>query len=198
MGQPLPPITPPAPPTGEPSTTPTTTPTTTPPATGQPGTPAAGDEPLGPAGKKALDEERAARKALEQQLAKLSPLAKLAEVIGKPSDGKPTDDPVKALTERLGQHEKDLAAEREARWRAEVAHEKNLTPAQAARLAGKSRDELAADAAALLAAFAPTGGAQPGQQPATPRPDPSQGPRGAARKRAGSLEDAVADQFRAV
>ena len=37
------------------------------------------EQPLGPAGKKALDAEREARKALEKQLADLAPLKQLAD-----------------------------------------------------------------------------------------------------------------------
>ncbi|OKI19671.1 hypothetical protein A6A07_07400 [Streptomyces sp. CB03911] len=43
----------------------------------------------------------------------------------------------------------------------EVAAEKHLTPAQAARLQGATRDELIADADALKADFAPAGGTPP-------------------------------------
>lgn len=49
---------------------------------------------------------------------------------------------------------------------AEVKADKGLTEAQAARLRGESREELEADADALLAAFAPP---SPGGSPARPR-----------------------------
>ena len=126
------------------------------------------DEQLGEGGLKALKAEREAREALEKQLKTLAPLQQLAEALGK-------GDPVKGkseleqLNERLATHEKDLSTEREARWRAEVAHEKNLTPQQAERLRGKTRDELAADADSLKELFPST--------PGTPKPDPSQGSR---------------------
>ncbi|HEY9475257.1 MAG TPA: hypothetical protein VIS06_15600, partial [Mycobacteriales bacterium] len=77
-------------------------------------------------------------------------------------------------TERMAQYEADLAAERAARIRVEVAAEKGLSAAQAARLQGSSREELAADADALLALFP----AQARLGPRTPAPDPSQGARG--------------------
>ncbi|HET7664598.1 MAG TPA: hypothetical protein VFK56_00635, partial [Mycobacterium sp.] len=49
------------------------------------------------------------------------------------------------------------AAEAESKaMRFEVAHEKGLTPAQAKRLIGSTREELEADADELLAAFKPS------------------------------------------
>ena len=164
MTQPAP--TPTTPPPGDPAPAPTE-PTTPPPT---PPTEPSGDQPLGPTGQKALAAEREARKALEKQLAELSPLKQLAEAISggqKPADGKSEVD---LLNERFASYEKDIAAEREARWRAEVAQEKGLTAQQAARLRGTTRDELVADADELVALF-PTG-------PRTPAPDPSQGARG--------------------
>lgn len=142
-------------------------------------TPDEGDKPLGPGGERALkaerdraDAEAKARKDLEQRLEKLAPLEKIAEVLGTQGG---QADPVQVLQERLNKHEQDLAGEREARWRAEVAHEKNLRPEQAARLVGKTREQLAADADALIAAF---GVAAVGGAPAGPRPDLSQGGKG--------------------
>ncbi|GAB2951959.1 hypothetical protein GCM10027280_45430 [Micromonospora polyrhachis] len=156
------------PPPGDPATPPTT-----PPADPAPSTPPA-DEPLGPGGTKALAAEREARKALEKQLGELAPLKQIADLLGgKPSGDGRTD--LERLTERLTQHETELAAERSARYRAEVAAERGLTPQQAARLQGATREELLADADALLALFptAPAG-------PRMPAPDPSQGARGTA------------------
>jgi hypothetical protein len=139
---------------------------------------------LGDAGKKALDAMKADRNAARQelktvkdQLAKLAPLQKLADALGaKPGDDGPTD--VDALTTRLAKHEEELATERQARFRAEVAAEKKLTPAQAKRLIGTTREELAKDADELLKDFQPgdRGGGQGGGR--TPRQDPSQGARG--------------------
>jgi hypothetical protein len=141
------------------------TPPTPPPADPQP----AGDKQLGPGGEKALRAEREQRKALEQRLAKLAPLEKLAEQLGGGTDDGKSE--VEVLRDRFAQHEKQLGEERTARWRAEVASEMGLTAKQAARLQGTSREELAADAADLLASF-------PAAAPGTPRPDPSQGSRG--------------------
>jgi hypothetical protein len=145
-----------------------------------------GDPPegLGDAGKKALDamkvERNAARqelKSVKDELAKLAPLQKLAEALGaKPGEDGPAD--VDALTARLARHEEDLTAERLARFRAEVAAEKKLTPAQAKRLVGTTREELATDADDLLKDFQPASGENGNGRRNGPRPDPSQGNRG--------------------
>lgn len=153
--------------------TPTTEPTTTPEPTAPPATTPADDKPLGPAGEKALQAERDARRALEKRIAELEPLRKLAEHLGTGTPAASGKSEIELLNERFAQHEQDLAAERQARLRLEVAAEKGLTPAQAARLAGKTREEMAADADALLALF-PAAPVKPG----TPAPDPSQGARG--------------------
>lgn len=118
-----------------------------------------------------LEKERQERQKLAEQLEKLTPLQKIAEALGQgdPEKGK-TD--LEQLTERLSKHEEELASEREARWRAEVANEKGLTAEQAARLVGKTKEELASDADALKALFPSV--------PGTPKPDPSQGGRGGA------------------
>lgn len=140
----------------------------------------AGD--LGDAGKQAIErmkrERNAARKELrgvKAQLDKLSPLQKLADVLAGQSgddDGQPDVD---ALAKRLSNHEAELAAERTARYRAEVAAEKGLTAAQARRLQGVTREDLAKDADELLKDFPKQQGGSSGRGP---RPDPSQGNRG--------------------
>lgn len=154
------------PPAGEP-------PAAQPPAPVQPPAPApVDDRPLGPAGERALAAEREARKALEKQLAPFLAL------VGAGAGGQGgAADPLAALQERLASHETELKTERAARWRAEVAAEAGLTPQQAARLQGGTRDELLADAAALKTLFpaAPAGSAGAS---GTPAPDPSQGSRG--------------------
>lgn len=158
----------PTPPPGDPAPVPTPPPTPGP----APADPPTDDKPLGPAGERALATERAERKKLEQQLAALSPLQKLAEALGgeKKPDGK---SEVELLNEKFATYETQLTEERQARWRAEVAAAKGLSPEQAARLRGGTAEELLADADALLALFptAPAG-------PRTPAPDPSQGARG--------------------
>lgn len=162
----------PTPPPGDPAPAPTNPPT---PVPGPPPTPATdpADQPLGPAGQKALAAERDARKELEKQLAALSPLQKLAEAMGAgtPAAGGKTE--VELLNERFAELERTANDERGARWRLEVAAAKGLTPQQAARLQGSTLEELNADADALVALFptAPAG-------PRNPAPDPSQGARG--------------------
>jgi hypothetical protein len=164
------PATPPAP-----APTPPTPPAPAPgpgPAVG--GAPAADDKPLGPAGERALRAEREARQELERRLAGLAPLQALADALksGTPAaDGK-TD--VELLNDRFAQHERDLAAERTARLRLEVAADKGLNKQQAAWLKGATAEELAASADELLASFpaAPAG-------PRNPAPDPTQGQTGA-------------------
>lgn len=133
-------------------------------------------EPLGDAGKKALQAERDARRALEQQLKDLKPLV---DFVSQVRGGQAVPDSQKTeaeqLSTRIAELEKAAADERQARIRLEVAAEKGLTPDQAARLQGATREELAADADSLKALF-PTAAPAPG----TPAPDPSQGARGAA------------------
>lgn len=134
-------------------------------------TPAAsGGELLGEAGLRALQAERANVQALKDELKTLEPLKKLAEALGAGDPAKGKTD-VEQVTERLKAHEDDLAKERTARWRAEVAHSSGFTPEQAEELRGSTKEELTAHAEKLKTLFA----AQPGQ---TPRWGPSDaGPR---------------------
>jgi hypothetical protein len=170
MGQPTPP------PATDPGATPPATdpakPPATPPANNPAPTDPAGDG-LGDAGKKALETERAARKELEKRLAALEPLTKLADALGVKGEGGKND--VETLTAQVTKMQVDLDNERLGRLRLEVAAEKSLTPAQAARLVGASREELAKDADALKELFPATAASG---QPGTPAPDPSQGARG--------------------
>ena len=131
------------------------------------------DKPLGPAGERALAAEREARKALERQLAELAPLKDFAAALagGKKPEGGQSE--VDLLNEKFASYEKDLADERAARWRVEVAQAKGLTADQATELRGATREELEAHADRLLTLFP---SAAPG--PRTPAPDPSQGARG--------------------
>lgn len=116
---------------------------------------------LGDPGKAALATERAARKAAEKELAAF----RKAEQDRKDAD-KSADEKRTAAEARAD------AAELKA-TRLEVAAEKGLTPAQAKRLIGSTREELEADADDIIATFpaAPT-------KPTVPVPDPSQGPKG--------------------
>lgn len=117
------------------------------------------DEPLGEGGLRALQAERDARKALEKQLEKLSPLAKLAEALGggDPVKGK---SEIEQITERYSQLEADVRNERLERWKLEAANDHKLPKEWVDRLRGTTRDELLADAE-LLAKTLP---AQPPSQ----------------------------------
>jgi hypothetical protein len=152
-------------------TAPTTEPATPPAEPTEPAAPATGDG-LGDAGKRALTELRQQIKELERQnkdLQARDPVKAIAEALGvKPADAKADD--LAATVTQLQQQMRD--AELRA-VRLEVAAAKGLTPAQAARLQGATREELDADADQLKELF-PTTPATPG----TPAPDPSQGARG--------------------
>lgn len=116
---------------------------------------------LGDAGKKALDAERREKRAAEKRASDLE--ARLKEF----EDRDKTE--AQKLAERAEAAEK-RAAEIEARaLRLEVAHEKGLTPGQAKRLVGSTRDELETDADEILRDF-PT-------KPGRPRGDVDQGAR---------------------
>lgn len=164
VDQPTEPTTPPeggpTPPEGEP------------PAPTDAGDPQPKDEQLGEAGLRALQAEREARKALEDELKTLAPLKQLADAI-RGGQHVPEDDKteIEKLSEQIRQLEANAESERLGRLRIEVATEKGLSAAQAARLQGSSREEFAADADALLALF-------PTEGPRRPAPDPTQGARG--------------------
>ncbi len=117
----------------------------------KPKEPATGD--LGDAGKKALAEERAARKAAEKSAADLEARLKAIEDKDKTETQKAADA---AATEKAAR----VAAEARAD-RLEVAMAKGLTPAQAKRLQGATRDELEADADDLLETLKPAEGTKP-------------------------------------
>lgn len=108
------------------------------------------DAPLGPAGEKALKAERARADKLDREhKAAQAELAKYRDANKSDQD---------KLSERATAAE-SRAAEAEARaLRLEIAHEKGLTPAQARRLVGNTKEELEADAEELLESF---GGAKP-------------------------------------
>lgn len=115
---------------------------------------------LGEAGKKALDAERKARRDAEARVKELEPLAqkvKEAEEKDKSEIQKLTDAKTVAETK---------AAEAELRaLRYEVAHEKGLTPTQAKRLMGSTKEELEADADELLDAFKSESDSKDDQKP---------------------------------
>jgi hypothetical protein len=138
---------------------------------------------LGDAGKKALAEERRARREVEAKLKELQPLAAKAKEL---EDAQRSD--TDKLTEKLTKAEKDGADARSELDRLKVAMAKapeGMAPAKilslAGRLRGATTEELEADAAELFKDFAgtsPTGGDPATNGQPAPKPDPSQGSRG--------------------
>lgn len=137
------------------------------------------DEPLGDAGKAALDKERAARKEAEKELAKY-----------RKAEQDRADADKSEAEKRAAAEERATAAELRA-MRLEVAHGKGLTPAQAKRLVGATREELEADADEILRDF-PTAA----KTPPAPKPDLSQGSKGPAQGRSTNLGQAVTAALR--
>lgn len=109
----------------------------------------------------ALKKANAEAASYRTKVRELEPLAKKARDL---------EDASKTETEKAA--ERLTAAERRAQeaelraLRLEVAAEKGLTPAQARRLVGTSKEELEADADELLDTFAP--GGDDGTKPRTP------------------------------
>lgn len=111
-------------------------------------TPAPAEQPtdeLGDAGKKALDAERKNARAAARERDALA--ARLKEF----EDRDKTDQ--QKLAERAEAAEKRATDLESRSLRLEVAFEKGLTPAQAKRLVGTTRDELEADADEVLRDF---------------------------------------------
>lgn len=124
------------------------------------------DEPdpqpdLGDAGKKALDAERRARRAAEKKTADLE--ARLKEIEDKDkSDSDKAAEKLAAAEARATEAESKLL-------RTEVAAAKGLSPAQAMRLVGTTKEELEADADVLLETFQVQGATPPPER--RPHPD---------------------------
>ena len=91
------------------------------------------------------------------------------------------------LAERAEKAEAALAETTAAALRNEIALTKGLTPSQAKRLVGSTREELEADANDLLADLGAAAG------PRAPKPDANQGRSGSGPK---STADSFADFFR--
>lgn len=153
----------------------TEAPDTTPEQPQEPEQQSATDE-LGDAGKKALEAERREKRAAEKRAKELE--ARLREF----EDRDKTE--AQKLAERAEAAEAALAALESNALRSEVALEKGLTPSQAKRLIGSTREELEADADELLKDIGTTNG------PRAPKPDPNQG-----RQSGGTAS--TADQFAA-
>jgi hypothetical protein len=130
----------------------------------EPKEPSAKDEPkapepeLGEAGKKALQQERRARKAAEKELEEIK-----ARLQGIEDKDKSESDKLReaAATAEKKAQDAELRA-----MRLEVATEKGLTPAQAKRLVGATKEELESDADDFLESIKPDeSGKPPGGKP---------------------------------
>ena len=104
-----------------------------------------GGTDLGDAGKRALDQERKARRDAE---AKAADLAKRLEALEDQDKSE-----VEKLRKENAQLKSDLAASASKADRLEVALAKGLTAAQAKRLVGSTREELESDADEILETF---------------------------------------------
>jgi chromosome segregation ATPase len=136
---------------------------------------------LGDAGKKALDAMKAERNKAAKRASELESRLKEFEDRDKSDLDK--------VTERATSAEERATKAEQALARLEVALEKGLTPSQAKRLVGTTREELEADAEELLADIGDR------NAPRAPKPDPTQG-RAAAKPEStpgiGRLRDAYA------
>ena len=115
---------------------------------------------LGDPGKKALDAERKSRAAAEKR-------AKDLEARIKEFEDKDKTEAQKAADAKAEADKRAETAEAKA-LRLEVAFEKGLTPKQAKRLTGSTREELEADADELLEDFKPSDDKD--RKPPTTRP----------------------------
>jgi hypothetical protein len=119
---------------------------------------------LGDAGKKAIDDERKARRDAERQLKEMGDKLKALEDKDKSE--------TERLTEKVTQLEKDLASATARADRYEVALEKGLDMTRAKRLTGSTREELEADADELSTWNAGAGNdGKPAAPPGKPAPD---------------------------
>lgn len=120
-----------------------------PPAPGAPaasGANANGEDDLGEKGKAALDKERTARRDAEKRAKEgEAAIAKLAEL----EEAQKSEQ--QKLTERAEKAEREAADAKASILRRDVAADKKLPAAMAERLRGTTREELEADADALLA-----------------------------------------------
>jgi cell division septum initiation protein DivIVA len=142
--------------------------------------PATGE--LGDAGKKALDAERREKRAAEKRAADLE--ARLKEF-----EDRDKTETTRAV-ERAEAAEKAAAAAESRALRLEIAAEKGLTPAQAKRLVGETREELEADASELLETFKPASAEDDSHESVTESLD--LGNRGGAPKKGKSTADLFA------
>jgi hypothetical protein len=131
---------------------------------GKPDDPEVFNRPEDAAGKKALEQERTARREAEKANADLAKRLKEFEDADKSELEKATTAAAEAAKRA---EEAELKA-----LRLEVAGDKGLTPSQARRLVGSTKEELEADADQLLEDFAAN--AKPAPK-VPPRPKPPAG-----------------------
>lgn len=129
------------------------------------------DEPLAAAGKRALKDERRARREAERKLAEVTDrLQKMEERL---ADANVDRDLWANAADKTAELEKRAAEAEQRAMRFEVALDKGLTAVQARRLVGSTIEELAEDADELLASFRPSdtddGGEKPPPPPGKPR-----------------------------
>lgn len=158
--------TPPAPPpdgTGPAATQPPAGAPPAPDPAATPPAPAVADEPLGEAGLKALQAERAQRQALEKQIKELQPLAEQAQQL---ADANKSD--IEKATETAAAAQAELAATARGMSQLTAALAKappGTDPAVildlAGRLRGETPDELQTDAEVLFSRMTPAAGATP-------------------------------------
>lgn len=98
--------------------------------------------------RKALEKARKEAASYRTKVRDLEPLAKKAQELEDAGRSE-----LEKLTARAEQAERERVAEASRALRLEVAFEKGLTPAQAKRLVGDSREELEADADEILRDF---------------------------------------------
>lgn len=108
--------------------------------------------------------------SLRQRLKELEPLAAKAKEL-EDADKSETEK----LTERLTAAEKRATEAEQTLLRLQVAAEKGLTPAQAKRLIGSTREELEEDADDLLASFPTPQGTKTARVPGRPKEKPRGG-----------------------
>ncbi len=113
---------------------------------------------------KSLNKKNSENANLRKRLAELEPLAAKAKELE--DAGKSESE---RLTERASSAEDRATAAEQRALRLEVAMDKGLTPAQARRLVGSTKEELEEDADDLLASFAPKDTKSGGKVPSRPR-----------------------------
>lgn len=142
--------------------------------------PKAGDQPLGEPGIKALEAEREARKGLEQQLAQMR--EGLASVFGVKPDGKATaEELVSTLSKQVGDLQHSALVDR-------LARQNGITDDDDIDLLRSAKDE---DAMTRLATRLAAKAEPDETKPGTPKPDLTQGGKGAPALNSSALEESL-------